>query len=452
MLAALALAVWSLGGAAQAQEVPPSARTAQQDLFDAAKLGIVAAVKNVLPRAPSVDVEDTRGFTALHWASAGGYADLVRLLIEAGANVNHRARDGTTPLMLAAGNGFDDVVRALIAAGASTTAARGGDTVRELAQRRNHTAVLARLDQVDELARRLQQAVAEGHDSLVRQLVAQGAPADQPDAQGVTPLMTAARNGDLGIMQHLVSRGANLAARDRDGRTVIDWAGRAPLTAPYVLSFVRDRLPAAVDAPTPPSVLVVPSVATSLRALADTLSKVPVTNAAVRRVHRSTTATLERLLSLSAGWPAESPEDYRLSLATLVTQLEATIARGDQKLIADTLQSLGEDLEAKLEHCVQSGGALGGSVTVSVRTLRAGTEITSWQVFYIPKMLEASANASPDLFPQLSSPSQERLVPGRYVMWVRDPGSARVGERTVVKIGEGRKELVVELPVPVVDR
>jgi hypothetical protein len=75
-------------------------------------------------------------------------------------------------------------------------------------------------------------------------------------------------------------------------------------------------------------------------------------------------------------------------------------------------------------------------------------ESRNWQVFYMPRIFEAAANATPDLFPQLSSPTQETLVPGRYVMWVRDPASARLGERTVVKVGEGRQELLVDLPVP----
>jgi hypothetical protein len=73
----------------------------------------------------------------------------------------------------------------------------------------------------------------------------------------------------------------------------------------------------------------------------------------------------------------------------------------------------------------------------------------SWQVFYMPRVFEAASNASPDLFPQLSSPTAETLVPGRYVMWVRDPATSRLGERTVVKVGEGKKELILDLPVPV---
>jgi len=124
------------------------------------------------------------------------------------------------------------------------------------------------------------------------------------------------------------------------------------------------------------------------------------------------------------------------------------LSSGNIDNLAAALQSLAEDLEIKLEHCTMSGGRLGGSVIVRVRTLQGGEERKSWQVFYMPRIFEAAGNASPDLFPQLSSPTEETLVPGRYVMWVRDPATARVGERTVVKVGDGKKELLLDLPVP----
>ena len=109
---------------------------------------------------------------------------------------------------------------------------------------------------------------------------------------------------------------------------------------------------------------------------------------------------------------------------------------GNGENLAETVEAVAEDLEIKLEHCTKSGGSLGGSVVVRVRTLQGNTERKSWQVFYMPRVFEAASNASPDLFPQLSSPTEETLVPGRYVMWVRDPATAQLGERTVVKVGE----------------
>jgi hypothetical protein len=162
---------------------------------------------------------------------------------------------------------------------------------------------------------------------------------------------------------------------------------------------------------------------------------------------RRATHPLSQLRALSANWRAESPEEYRANLAAEVSSLDAALRAGGAAGVA-AVQALAEDLEVKLEHCTMSGGKLGGAVVVRVRTLQGSAEVKAWQVFYMPKVLEAAENASPDLFPQLSSPTEEALVPGRYVMWVRDPATATLGERTVVKVGAGRKELLLELPVP----
>ena len=168
----------------------------------------------------------------------------------------------------------------------------------------------------------------------------------------------------------------------------------------------------------------------------------------MREAQRRANNALSQLQALSASWPANSPDDYRDSLAGDVSALEAARQVRRRRHSGRDDQSVADDLEVKLEHCTKSGGKLGGSVIVRVRTLQGSDEIKSWQVFYLPRVFEAAANASPDLFPQLSSPTEETLVPGRYVMWVRDPTTARLGERTVVKVGEGRKELLLDLPVP----
>ena len=204
------------------------------------------------------------------------------------------------------------------------------------------------------------------------------------------------------------------------------------------------------DAPVQTARAQPPPVATSLRALEAALSRIPAASAsaAARQALRRANNALSQLRALSASWPAESPEEYRVNLATDLSSLEEAMRKGNSESLAATVQSVAEDLEIKLEHCTRSGGRLGGAVTVRVRTLQGSTESKSWQVFYMPKVLEAAENASPDLFPQLSSPTEEALVPGRYVMWVRDPATAKLGERTVVKVGEGKKELLLELPVP----
>ncbi len=157
---------------------------------------------------------------------------------------------------------------------------------------------------------------------------------------------------------------------------------------------------------------------------------------------------LGRLRGLSTKWPAQSPLDYRANLDRQVRDLLALLHPKDQTRSAAVLEVLAEDLEAKLEHCVKSGGRLGGSVTVNVRTLRGGQEVRDWQVFYLPRVLEALGAGRADRFPRLSSPTNDLLVPGRYVMWSSDPSSGRQSEKTVIKVGEGRKDLTIDLTVP----
>jgi ankyrin repeat protein len=60
--------------------------------------------------------------------------------------------------------------------------------------------------------------------SLVRRLLDAGASADLADETGMTPLMVAAKRGNLAMIQELVGRVTNLAARDRDGRTALQYA------------------------------------------------------------------------------------------------------------------------------------------------------------------------------------------------------------------------------------
>ena len=88
-----------------------------------------------------------------------------------------------------------------------------------------------------------------------------------------------------------------------------------------------------------------------------------------------------------------------MNLSGDVAAIEAALRAGDVETLAATLQSVADDLEIKLEHCTRSGGKLGGSVTVRVRTVQGSAEIKSWQVFYMPRVFEVAANASPDLFP-----------------------------------------------------
>ena len=88
-------------------------------------------------------------------ASSRGYAEIVRLLIEAGADPDFRPEGGMTPLMCAASRGYAEVVGLLLDAGADKDLKDGND----------HTA--------------LKHASCYGHVKTVRLLEAGAASADK---------------------------------------------------------------------------------------------------------------------------------------------------------------------------------------------------------------------------------------------------------------------------------
>jgi ankyrin repeat protein len=89
-------------------------------LMIAARTGVAAAVKTLLShRADPNAREDHRGQSALMWAATEGHVEVVRALIEAGADVTARSKQGWTALLFAARDGRMDVVRALLDAGAN---------------------------------------------------------------------------------------------------------------------------------------------------------------------------------------------------------------------------------------------------------------------------------------------------------------------------------------------
>ena len=351
-------------------EASPAAQTPAADaaLIGAAKAGELARVRELLASRAAVNATDRRGLTPLIWASASGNTEVVQQLLESGASVDQTANDGTTALMLASSNGFTDVVRALILRGANVAAQKGGVNARQLALERGHPDVVTLLEQAEVLGGRLLQAAAEGNDTVVRQQLALGAPANVTNERGATALMLAARNGDLGIMQVLLSRNANPYVRDREGMSVFDWAEPSSSTAPYVVAFLLDR-GISRDAPSRAAQAQSPQVTASLRALASVLARVPSTPVPLRTAQQRATAALSRLQALSSKWPAESPDDYRDNLAGYVTGLETALKAGDVERLTTMIQTTAEDLEIKLEHCTRSGGRLGGSVVVRVRTV-----------------------------------------------------------------------------------
>lgn len=107
--------------------------TARTRLYDAAANNNLDQVMQFIAEGDDLNtfVQDgTRGgFTALHAASRAGHGDIVRALLEAGADPNVRAQAGhrATPLHWAARAGHIETTRALVEAGADVNVRAGVD-------------------------------------------------------------------------------------------------------------------------------------------------------------------------------------------------------------------------------------------------------------------------------------------------------------------------------------
>ncbi|GFS08372.1 ankyrin repeat domain-containing protein 54 [Elysia marginata] len=74
----------------------------EQRLVAAAGAGDISTVRKLVRKNIPTGVLNTYGHTALHVASLGGHSEVVRILLEAGADVNQKTGHNVSPLHVAA--------------------------------------------------------------------------------------------------------------------------------------------------------------------------------------------------------------------------------------------------------------------------------------------------------------------------------------------------------------
>ena len=137
------------------------------------------------------------GPTPLHWAAHYGLRDVVKLLVDKGAEPDKKDLQGRTPLQWAkrSPEKLDkDLVKLLLERGDEP-----GDW--EL----------------------LKWAAEKGHKEVVQLLLDRGAKYNKADEYGLTPLHVAASNGHREVVQILMDRGADPNRTDLYGRGGIQW-------------------------------------------------------------------------------------------------------------------------------------------------------------------------------------------------------------------------------------
>ena len=214
-----------------------------QPVADAAKAADWDTVRALVSEGADVTVPQGDGTTALHWAGYWDEAAMAEALLRAGAHVNAANDLGVTPLWTACENGSPAMTRILLAAGAAPDAALlSGETLLMTAARTGDAAVVQQLLAADadvntaEPGRgqtALMWAVGQRHAGVVEALLAH-----RPDLHarsavrtevvktspepwnpdyiidlpqgGYTPLLFAARVGDLASARLLVAAGADV--------------------------------------------------------------------------------------------------------------------------------------------------------------------------------------------------------------------------------------------------
>lgn len=171
------------------------------------------AVKAILEKGGNIDEPSKTGMTPLMWAIQDDQPELVEFLIKKGANVNARQTSaGCNAVIIAADWLQADTVDLLIKNGAEIN----------YQSRSGWTALLK--------ATRVAPKDAEEGDRQLRTiktLLGKGAKVDVATNKGVTPLMYAAKNGNLPIIDLLLEKHADLNIQDKEGQTALMWAAMA---------------------------------------------------------------------------------------------------------------------------------------------------------------------------------------------------------------------------------
>ncbi|WP_161493781.1 ankyrin repeat domain-containing protein [Nitrosospira lacus] len=206
--------------------------------------GNLSAVRLFLAAGMNPNAKDEDYDTALMYASGGGHIEIVKALLKAKANVNERnyQPDGSTALSWAASAGRKDILSILLDHGSDNAAIN--DAFLSAAESGQAAVLRMLLKQGADkglfnkaLIRTAESQIVVSEADLndvVQFLLEQGANVDARDDDGKTALMKAVTHGRILIMQTLLDAGADINAQEKGGSTALRMAAWDDTKAPIV--------------------------------------------------------------------------------------------------------------------------------------------------------------------------------------------------------------------------
>ena len=184
-------------------------------LFTAIKKGDVETVRLLVEAGADVNAaEGFGGNTPLHEAVEEGNAEIVQILVDAGADIEAEGFMDQTPLSLAAEEGVTEIMQILLGQGADNGTQEGED--------KQAPAIGSEA---------LFNVIEKGDVETVRLLVEAGADVNAAEGfGGNTPLHEAVEEGNAEIVQILVDAGADIEAEGFMGRTPLSLAAEEGAT------------------------------------------------------------------------------------------------------------------------------------------------------------------------------------------------------------------------------